>query len=67
MFPDFRAIAETSGAIALNPTSRQRIYSLANSLTPPQWTKTFVQSSLEDLSYEPGNSFIRRLLGLAIN
>ncbi|WP_190233880.1 hypothetical protein [Nostoc sp. 'Peltigera membranacea cyanobiont' 213] len=29
MFPDFRAIAETSGAIALNPTSRQRIYSLA--------------------------------------
>ncbi|MEH2201878.1 hypothetical protein [Nostoc sp.] len=42
MFPDFRAIAEISGAIALNPTSRQRIYSLANSLTPPQWTKTFV-------------------------
>ncbi|WP_219930079.1 hypothetical protein [Nostoc commune] len=42
------------GAIALNPTSCQRINPLANSSTPLKRTKTLVQSSLEDFSYEIG-------------
>ncbi|MEH2435814.1 MAG: hypothetical protein V7K25_16450 [Nostoc sp.] len=50
MFTDFGVIAEIYCAIALNPTSHQRISSLANS-------STLVQPSLEDFSYETGNSF----------
>lgn len=57
MFPDFSVIAEIYCAIALNPRFRQRIYSLANSSSPLKHTKTLVQSSLEDFSYETGNSF----------
>jgi hypothetical protein len=46
MFPDFRVIAETS---------RQRINSQANSSSSLKWTKTLVQSSKEDFSYQPVN------------